>query len=317
MGNDMTTVFVLDIHEHIYREKLVAEFPGLDVRGACNIAETPQHLADIDVLIAFGTSINNEVLDRFSNLKWIQSLATGVDHFLRWPGLKPDILITSGRGIHGASMRETVAYLMLAASRDAVGEVERKQKHHWERRLWSLLADKTAVVAGSGVTGGAIGKLCQAFGMKVIGLTRTLRAIDGFDEVMHTDKLVEAASRADYLINVLPASANNLDLFGAGVFAAMKKSAYYINAGRGETTDEAAMIEALRSGAIAGAGLDVYRKEPLPADSPLWHMPNVFMTPHIGGYFIEYEDYALPIILDNMRLYLAGRAGEMRNVVGH
>jgi D-2-hydroxyacid dehydrogenase (NADP+) len=313
----MTTIFIVDIHAHIYRERLEAEFPGLDVRTARNIVETPKDLSGVDVLIAFGTSVNNELLDRLTGLQWIQSLATGVDHFLRWPGLKKDILITSGRGIHGASMRETVAYLMLAASRDAVGEVERKQKHHWERRLWSLLEGKTAVVAGSGVTGSAIGRLCQAFGMHAIGLTRTPRQVDGFDEVMHTGKLVEAAGRADYLINVLPASTNNLDLFGADVFAAMKKSAWYINVGRGETTDEAAMIAALRAKTIAGAGLDVYRQEPLPPDHPLWDMPNVFMLPHVGGYFIEYEDYALPIVIDNVRAYLAGHAGEMRNLVEH
>jgi len=313
----MTTVFVLDIHADIYRDKLVAEFPGLDLRVARNIAETPQDLSDIDVLIAFGTSISNEVLDRFTNLKWIQSLATGVDHFLRWPGLRKDILITSGRGIHAACMRETVAYLMFGISRDAVGEVERKQKHHWERRLWSLLAGKTAVVAGSGVAGSAIGKLCQAFGMHTIGLTRTPRTVEGFDEVMHTKTLAEAAGRADFLINVLPATDDNECLFDKLVFSAMKKSAYFINVGRGDTVDEPALIEALRNGTIAGAGLDVFSQRPLPADSPLWDMANVFMTPHIGGYFIEYEDYALPIIISNMRLYLAGRAGEMRNLVGH
>lgn len=312
----MTAVFIIDIHERIYRERLVAEFPQLDVRGARNKEETPQRLPDVDVLIAFGTSIDNEVLDRLVNLKWIQSLATGVDHFLRWPGLKPDILITSGRGIHGASMRETVAYLMLAASRDAVGEVERKHEHRWERRLWSLLEGKTAVVAGSGVAGSAIGKLCQAFGMRAIGLTRTPRAVEGFDEVMHTGRLVEAAARADYLIDVLPATDNNANLFDKSVFGAMKKSAYFINVGRGDTIDEPALIEALRNGTIAGAGLDVFSQRPLPPDSPLWDLPNVFMTPHIGGYFIEYEDYALPIILENMRLFLAGRAGEMRNLVG-
>jgi phosphoglycerate dehydrogenase-like enzyme len=313
----MTTIFVLDIHAEIYRDALAAEFPGLDVRTARNIAEMPKDLSGIDVLIAFGTSINNELLDRFTGLKWIQSLATGVDHFLRWPGLRKEIIITSGRGIHGASMRETVAYLMLGISRDAVGEVARKQKHHWERRLWSLLEGKTAVVAGSGVAGSAIGKLCQAFGMHTIGLTRTPRQIEGFDEVMHTDKLAEAAGRADYLIDVLPATGDNANLFDKSVFGAMKKSAYFINVGRGDTVDEPALIEALRNGTIAGAGLDVFSQRPLPADSLIWDMPNVFMTPHIAGYFIEYEDHALPIILGNMRLYLAGRAGEMRNLVGH
>jgi phosphoglycerate dehydrogenase-like enzyme len=224
-------------------------------------------------------------------------------------------MITSGRGIHGAPMRETVAYLMLNASRDAVGEVERKQQHVWERRLWSLLAGKTAVVAGSGIAGSAIGKLLQAFEMHVIGLTRTPRDVPGFDEVMSTDDLVAAAKRADYLINILPASKNNLDIFTKAVFDSMKPTAYFINAGRGETVDEAALIDTLKNKRIAGASLDVYRTEPLPKDHPLWDMPNVFMTPHIGGYFIEYESYALPIVLENMQLFLAGQPTEMRNIV--
>jgi len=153
--------------------------------------------------------------------------------------------------------------------------------------------------------------------MHVIGLTRTPRAVPGFDEVMSTDDLVTAAKRADYLINILPASKNNLDIFSKAVFDAMKPTAYFINAGRGETVDEAALIDALQSRRIAGAGLDVYRTEPLPKDHPLWDMPNVFMTPHIGGYIIEYESYALPIVLENMQLFLDGRPKDMRNIVAH
>lgn len=311
----MTNVFVLDVHADEYKAELLAKHPDLKIGTARNIAEAPADLSHVEVFVAFGTSINNELLDRLTNVTWIQSLATGVDHFLRWPGLKPHTMITSGRGIHGAPMRETVAYLMLNASRDAVGEVARKQQHVWERRLWSLLTGKTAVVVGSGIAGSAIGKLLQAFEMHVIGLTRTPRAVPGFDEVMSTDDLVEAAKRADYLINILPASKNNLDLFDKQVFDAMKPTAYFINAGRGETVDEAALIDTLKNKRIAGAGLDVYRTEPLPKDHPLWDMPNVFMTPHIGGYFIEYESYALPIVLENMQLFLAGQPKEMRNII--
>ena len=95
----------------------------------------------------------------------------------------------------------------------------------------------------------------------------------------------------------------------------MKPTAYYINAGRGQTVDEAALIEALRERRIAGAGLDVFQTEPLPADSPFWDLPNVFITPHVGGYIIEYEELIMPLIVDNMRLFLAGRQGEMHNIV--
>ena len=127
-----------------------------------------------------------------------------------------------------------------------------------------------------------------------------------------TDRLAEAARRADYLINMLPASENNIGIFDAKIFGAMKPSAYYISAGRGQTVDEAALLAVLRERRIAGAALEVFQTEPLPADSPFWDLPNVFITPHIGGYVIEYEDFIMPLIVDNMRLFLAGRQSEMQ-----
>ena len=311
----MTKVLIIDIHAEMYRDRLRAEFPELQFALFHSAAEANGDLSDVDVLICFGIAVDESILRRASRLQWIQSLATGVDHFLHCPSLKPDVLITSGRGIHGPPMREHVVYLMMAVSRDAVRAVEDKKAHVWERRLWSTLHGKTAVIVGVGVIGIAIGELLKAFGMQVVGVTRTPREIAGFDAMVPTDRLADAARGADYLINVLPASANNIGLFDATVFAAMKPSAYYINAGRGQTVDEAALIAALRERRIAGAGLDVFQAAPLPADSPLWDLPNVFITPQVGGYVIEYEESILPLIVDNMRLFLAGRQSEMRNIV--
>jgi D-2-hydroxyacid dehydrogenase (NADP+) len=311
----MTKVLIIDIHAEIYRDRLAAEFPDLEFALCRSAAEATADLSDIDVLICFGIAVDDSILKRASRLQWIQSLATGVDHFLRCPSLRPEVLITSGRGIHGVPMREEVVYLMMAVSRDAVRAVEDKKARHWERRLWSTLSGKTAVIVGIGVIGIAIGELLKALGMNVVGVTRTPRAVAGFDDMMPTGKLVEAARRADYLINVLPAEPQNIGLFNAAVFAAMKPSAYYINAGRGQTDDETALIAALRGRRIAGAGLDVFRTSPLPADSPLWDLPNVFITPNVGGYIVEYEELIMPLVVDNMRLFLAGRKSEMHNIV--
>ncbi len=311
----MPKVLIIDIHAETYRDRLRAQFPNLEFALAHDAAKAPAELSDIDVLICFGIAVEDSILRRASRLKWIQSLATGVDHFLRCPSLKSDVLITSGRGIHGPAMREEVVYLMLAVSRDAERAVEDKRAHHWERRLWSTLNGKTAVVVGVGVVGIAIGELLHALGMRVIGVTRTPRAIAGFHEMTPTDRLAEAARRADYLINMLPATAQNLGLFDAKVFAAMKPTAYFINGGRGQTVDEAALIGALRERRIAGAGLDVFQTSPLPDDSPFWDLPNVFITPNVGGYIVEYEDLIMPLVIDNMRLFLAGRQSEMLNIV--
>jgi len=311
----MTKVLIVDIHAEMYRDRLRAEFPELQFALFHAAAEVTGELADIDVMVMFGIEIRDAMLQAAPRLQWIQSLATGVDHFLRCPSLKPDVLITSGRGVHGPPMREHVLYLMMAVSHDARRQVEDVQHRIWQRRLWRTLHGKTAVIAGTGIVGAAIGELLQALGMHVVGVSRAPRQAEGFDEMLPADRLIEAAAKADYLINVLPAAPYNFALFDAAVFAAMKQSAYYISAGRGQTVDETALLAALREGRIAGAGLEVFQTEPLPPDSPFWSLPNVFITPHVGGYVVEYEDFIMPLVIDNMRLFLAGRTGEMRNIV--
>ncbi len=310
-----TKVLVVDIHAEMYRDRLLAEFPSLQFLLFKNAEAVTGDLSDTDVMIMFGIEVRDEMLAGAPKLKWIQSLATGVDHFLRCPSLKPDVMITSGRGIHGPPMREEVVYLMMGASRDARRQVEDHQHHIWQRRMWSTLHGKTAVVVGTGIIGEAIGELLQAFGMHTIGVTRTPRKITGFHEVMPQAQLLQAVAKADYLINILPASDDHIGLFGAKVFAAMKPSAYYISAGRGQTVDEDALVAALAERRIAGAGLDVFHDEPLPPESPFWRLPNAFITPHVGGYVFEYEEFIMPLIADNMRLFLAGRLCDMQNIV--
>jgi phosphoglycerate dehydrogenase-like enzyme len=308
-------VLILDPHAEIYRDRLRAEFPPLQFVLAHSAAELPADLSDIDVLISFAIELKDEFYRQATRLKWVQCLATGVDHVMRCPSLKRDTLLTSGRGIHGAPMRETIVFLMMGIAREARRLAEAQKAHLWERRYWSLFAGKTAVIVGIGVIGVATAKLLKAFDMHVIGLTRTPRPTEGFDEIMPTDKLKEAAARADYLINILPATKDNVLLFDGAVFAAMKPTAFYISAGRGQTVDEAALIEALRARRIAGAALDVFQTEPLPPESPFWDLPNAFILPHLGGYTSEYEDLIMPLIVENMRHFLAGRQREMQNIV--
>ena len=308
-------VLVIDVHAEIYAERLRREFPGLRVHAAGSKTEVAADPSKISALIAFGIAVDDDLFRRLTGLRWVQSLATGVDYFLRCPSLGPNVLVTSGRGIHGPALRESVAYLLLSLAQSAAQRHDDQRAHRWRRQHWSLLCDKTAVVAGTGVVGSAIANLLKAFGMRVIGVTNTPRPAPGFDQMIPRAKLRDAAAKADYLINVLPGGPDNRGAFNDIVFAAMKPSAFFINVGRGDTVDEAALIETLRSKRIAGAGLDVFAVEPLPNDSPLWDLPNVILTPHVAGYFLEYEDHIMPLIIENMRLFLAGKLSEMRNVV--
>jgi D-2-hydroxyacid dehydrogenase (NADP+) len=312
-----TNVLVLETYADVYAAALRERFLAVQVRTARSLADLPEDVSGIDVLVAFGIAIDDGLMRGLTRLKWIQSLATGVDHFLRSPHLRPETLLTSARGIHGPAMRETVAFLMLSVSRDAPRLMHSQAAREWERRPWTLLAGKTAVIVGVGLSSTAVAQLLKAFGMRVVGVSRSPRAVEGFDEVVGTERLAAAASDADYLINILPGDPENHDRINAEVFGAMRETAYFINVGRGETVDEAALIEALRSKRIAGAGLDVFRHEPLPADNPLWTMANVVATPHVAGLFTEYEAYVLPILLENMGHFLDGRHGQMRNLIKH
>lgn len=309
---------VLETYAESYAARIREAYPQLAVHPVRDIAELTIPLAQVDVLVVFGLKITDAMIAGATRLKWIQSLATGVDHFLRCPSLKPQTILTSARGAHGPAMRESVLYLMLTLSHETPRLVRNQAAHLWERtRRWRLIAGRTAVIVGTGVSGSAVGLALKALGMRVIGVSRTPREAEGFDAMIGADRLAEAAREADYLVNILPGGPANAGMIDAQVFAAMKPSAYFINVGRGETVDEAALVAALREGRIAGAGLDVFHTSPLPKDSPLWDLPNAFLTPHISGFFSEYEDYVLPIILENAGLFLAGRHGEMRNLVQH
>jgi D-2-hydroxyacid dehydrogenase (NADP+) len=311
----MTNVLVLETHAEAYRDALRGEFHDLEVQVAKTPTDTAVDFGKVNVLVAFGMDVTDALFTRMPALQWVQSLATGVDHFLRSKTLPAGVILTSGRGIHGPAMRETVLHLMLSVSRDSNRLVADKNAARWERRPWPLLAGKTAAVIGTGVAGSAIGAALQALGMRVVGVSATPREVDGFDVVLPRQQLARAAAEADYVVNVLPADAANLKLLGREIFAAMKPRAFFINVGRGETVDEAALIEALETRRIAGAGLDVFATEPLPATSPLWKMPGVFMAPHVGGLFEEYAQMAIPLIVRNMRAFLSGQTAEMANLI--
>lgn len=311
-------VLVIETFADHYARHLAQQFPSLTLHTSRSVRDVTAPLEAIDILVAFGIAIDDGLLRQMPRLRWIQSLATGVDHFLRCKSLKPETVLTSARGIHGPPMRETVARLMLALAFDAPAKTRNQTAHVWDRAApWPLLAGKTAVIAGVGVSGTAVAQLLTAFGMTVIGLSRTPRAVDGFQRLEATSRIVDVVRDADWLINILPGAPENAGLFSRAVFDAMKPGARFLNVGRGETVDEAALLDALRAGRIAGAGLDAFSQEPLPPDSPFWGLANVIITPHVAGYVAEYEALVMPIIESNMALFLAGQTNAMRNLVPH
>jgi phosphoglycerate dehydrogenase-like enzyme len=195
-------------------------------------------------------------------------------------------------------------------------QIVRNQDNHNPHRIVPRLLDqRTVVILGVGVIAEHTAKLCKAFGMTTVGVTATPRAVEGFDRIRPRSELLAAAAEADFLLLLLPHTPENDNIIGEAVFKAMKPTAYLINLARGGVVDEPALIKALQSGEIAGAGLDVFREWPLPKSSPLWDMKNVVITPFVGGQSDQYAQQAMTIVEPNLKNFVAGRIDRMVNVV--
>src|ERR1700739_2909387 len=205
--------------------------------------------------------------------------------------------------------------MMLALARGFAESVRNQDRHVWTRWPAQLLDGKTAGVFGVGLIAEALAPKCKALGMTVMGFTSAKRALPGFDSMHGRDELIALAPRLDFLVLLAPYSQEIRHLIDARMFAAMKPTSYLVNLARGGIVDEDALVAALDRGAIAGAALDVFREEPLPAEHPLWTRRNVLVTPHLGGFFDAYPERALPTIEHNMACFLRGDFDGMINVV--
>ncbi len=298
-----------------YYDHLRAKFPAVNVNIVEHHAKVDPYIGEADILVTFGPMMSDHVLEKAANLKWIQALGTGVDGIVDRPALRAGILVTNLHGIHGAPVSEAAIMAMLALSRDLPRSLRGQRQHRWDRFPARLLKDKTAGIFGVGVIAAELAPKCKAFGMTVVGISSAKRELAGFDRMCAREELERAVSDLDYLVLLTPYSAATRGIVGAKVLAAMKPASYIVNLARGGVVDETALIEALERGHIAGAALDVFTQEPLPEDHPFWNMENVILTPHLGGFCDVYVDYALPVIEENLRRFLAGDTKNMVNVV--
>ncbi len=205
---------------------------------------------------------------------------------------------------------------MLALARNLPRAVRAQDEGQWLRFPAQLLHNKTVGIFGIGVIAEALAPKCQAFGIRVVGVTAP-RPVAGFDRIHGRDELLDVAGQFDFFVLLTPLTEKTRNCIDVKVFAAMKPTSFLINLARGGVVDEPALIEALNLKRIAGAALDVFSAEPLPADHPFWAMQNVIITTHQGGFCDVYIDYALPTVEFNMRCFLSGNFGGMINVVPH
>jgi len=299
-----------------YRLRLSRTFPELKISVASSREGVGSALAEADALITFGQAMKNLKLDLepARNLKWVQALGTGLDGITDQPALGASVTVTSLHGVHGAPVSEAALAAMLALSRDVPRAVRAQDQRQWQRWPAKLLHNKTVGILGIGVIAEALAPKCKAMGMTVIGLTGTPRPVAGFDRVHATGELLRVLPELDYFVLLSPYSAATHHMIDAKVFAAMKPASYFINVARGGVVDEAALVNALQTGQIAGAGLDVFEEEPLPPDHPLWAFENVIITTHQGGFCDTYVDLVMPVVEHNMRCFLKSDMKAMINI---
>lgn len=309
---------LLNFPEDVRREYvhgLAEAFPELDVVEADHHSRVDPHIAGAEILITFGAHMSDAVLEKGKRLRFIQALGTGVDGIVDRPALRPGVVVASLHGLQSDAVAESVIGSMLALARSLPRSLRNQAAGRWERFEVELISGKTAGILGVGVIAEHLAPRLAALGMRVVGITSTPRELPGFTEMRPRTELANAVEDLDHLVLLIPYTPETKGIVGRAVLAAMKPAAFLINVARGGVVDEPALIEALRSGSIAGAALDVFAEEPLPKDHPFWNMENVIVTPHMGGFRKGYAAAALPVVIDNIRYFLAGEFDQMSNVV--
>jgi D-2-hydroxyacid dehydrogenase (NADP+) len=299
----------------VYAARLGERFPQLEIDVVDHYSKAAPFMPSADVLLTFGPMLKDEVFRDALKLKWVQALGTGVDGVIDQPSLPSNVVITNIRGIHGEPVSEAALMAMLALSRRLPDSVRYQDKRSWTRWPPKLIDGKAVGIYGVGLIAEALAPRCEALGMTVIGFTSTKRDLPGFDRMYLRSELMDVVGELDYLVLLVPYSEETRYSIDAHVFAAMKPTSYLINLARGGIVDEDALIKALENGQIAGAALDVFQEEPLPADHPLWAAKNVIITPHLGGFCDVYAERALPTVEHNMNCFLRGDIDSMVNLV--
>ena len=297
-------------------ERLAALCPELEVIAPETMEGAEQAIAGAQG--AFGT-IPPALLARAEKLRWLQAPQAAPPAGFYYPELiRHPVAVTNFREIYNDHIGAHVMAFVLAFARGLQVYLPQQMRREWRKLPNDTgtvhLPEATALIVGVGGIGSEVARLCAAFGMRVIGVDeRRAEAPAGLAELHRAAALDELLPRADFVILTVPHTPETEGFVNRERFRRMKRSAFFINIGRGMTTRLGDLVAALAAGEIAGAALDVFEEEPLPADDPLWTMPGVLLTPHTAGYGPYLDERRFAVLADNARRFVAGQ--ELRNVV--
>ena len=298
--------------------------PGIDaIAGEVELRYAPDRetleaqVGDAEILYTWwGEPADLEAVWSLTDrLRWVAASNVGVDRMLFPSFVESDVVMTNARGAADGPIAETVIGFLVAMAKGFRRMFDDQREHVWGERGMQRLEGARLLVVGPGPIGRTVGRAARAgLGMRVEAIGRSRRAGDAvFERIRGIEDLHAALADADYIADALPLTPATRHTFDAAAFAAMKPTARFVNVGRGATVDEAALVEALRTGTIAGAALDVFEEEPLPEDSPLWDMEQVIVCPHISGDVEGWELDFANVFYDNVHRWLRGEP--LRNVV--
>ncbi|HHT84450.1 MAG: D-2-hydroxyacid dehydrogenase [Bacillota bacterium] len=273
--------------------------------------DTSDKLEDLilEADILFGSpAFSPAILAKSKTLKLVHVGSTGVDGYMIPEFQQSDIILVNSRGVHGTTVADHAVAMLLALSRGFHDAWKDRRHKKWDPQGQSIvnLPGKTAGLLGLGAIGMEVAARCKAFGMRVIGIRRNPQQSEAVDLVLPPSGLDQLLSESDFVVCSLPLTKETRHLLTIREFSLMKPSAFFINVGRGAVVKEEDLISALSQGLIKGAGLDVFEEEPLAAESPLWDMPNVIMTPHSAGFDEEHAKNTFDIFLKNLVRFQQG-----------
>lgn len=338
-GQDRVKVLIGSPLEPEFVERIRAVDPRLDVtfrpdllgvprytaehhppanRDAAREAEFRALLAETEVLFDFDNDTAPELTTLAPRLRWVQATSAGVGQAARRYGLdQTDVIVTTTSGVHAGPLAEFVMMAALMFTKRALYLVEAKERREWTRFCSAELPGRTLAIVGPGNIGRQVARLARAFGLRTTALARSRHTPEelGVDRVYARADLRVLLAEADFVVLATPHTPETEDLIGAAEIAAMKPTAVLINIARGEVVNEEALAAALREGRLAGAALDVFRREPLPPDSPFWSLPNVIINPHSASTADSENGKIVDIFRENLRHYLDGHPERMRNIL--
>lgn len=297
----MPGLLILSKQADAYRSLLeAANLPDLQILDAAQAGNFA--LAEI----VFGEpDLIRAQLPGLGGLKWAQSTWAGVEPLLD-PSLRRDYVLSNARGVFGGLMSEFVLAYLLLHERKVLRRLAAQQERRWDATLTGTLRGKTIGLLGVGSIGAELARTARFFGMKVRGYTRASEDCEFVDEYYHAGRLLDFATGLDYLVASLPATPDTRRVVDAALLARLPAHALFINVGRGSAVDDAALIAALQSGALAGAVLDVFSQEPLSPAHPFWATPNVLITSHTSAP--SFPAQIAGLFIENYRRYIAGQS---------